>query len=64
MNAICGNYWIWTDVELEKLIIPEGMTSKPHLYGPEENYVEYLLLNNKGREIAVLDSSPVKKNIK
>lgn len=64
LNAIGGNYWIWADVELEKLNIPEGITFKPHLYGPEEGSVEYLLYNSKGVEIAVLDSTPVKKVVR
>lgn len=64
LNAIGGNYWIWSDVKLEELNIPEEISSKPHVYGPEDGEVEYLLYNSKGKEIAVLDSSPTKKVVK
>lgn len=61
LNPIGTNYWIWADVKLEELNIPEGIVSEPYVYGPEEGDVEYLLYNNKGVKIAVLDSSPTKK---
>ena len=58
------NYFIWSDLTLDELNIPEGLKFKSHLFGPEPGFVEYFVYNDKGEEIGVLDSNPVLKKQK
>ena len=55
------NYWIWSDLPLEKLNIPEGLSFNADKYGPEEGEVEYIGYDKNGKEVAVLDVKPLKK---
>ena len=56
------NYFLWSDLPLDELNIPEGLKLESHLFGPEPGFVEYYVYNDKGINIGVLDSSPLKKS--